>query len=219
MQDVVVFGTGGFGREVHQIIEDLQKRGDSLNFLGFLDGNERLHGTQVHNFPVLGGVEWLQNHTDVLVGLGVGTPKSKRKIMNQITELGAKCATLVHPMAWVGNRVDLGEGSIICAGAMITTDIRMGRGVIINISCTVGHDSYLHDYVTVAPGTTISGNVIVGEGTDLGTNGAIIQGIMVGEWSIVGAGAVVSKDVPANVTAVGIPAKVIKERPAGWHQE
>ncbi|AIZ45744.1 hypothetical protein QR90_12685 [Deinococcus radiopugnans] len=219
MQDIVVFGTGGFGREVHQIIEDLQKRGDALNFLGFLDGNDSLHGTQVHGFPVLGGVDWLREHTGVTVGMGVGNPKAKRKIMGQIAELDAKCATLVHPLAWVGNRVDLGEGSIICAGAMITTDIRLDKGVIININCTVGHDTHLHDYVTVAPGTTISGNVVVGEGTDLGTNSAIIQGMTLGEWSILGAGAVVSKDLPANVTAVGIPAKVIKERPTGWHQE
>ncbi|OLV15841.1 acetyltransferase [Deinococcus marmoris] len=219
MQDIVVFGTGGFGREVHQIIEDLQARGDALNFLGFLDGNANLHNTQVHGFPVLGGVEWLNGRTDVLVGMGVGNPKAKRKMMGQIAELGARCATLVHPLAWVGNRVDLGEGSIVCAGAMITTDIRLDRGVIININCTVGHDTTLHDYVTVAPGATISGNVVVGEGTDLGTNSAIIQGVTVGEWVILGAGAVVSKDLPANVTAVGIPAKVIKERPIGWHQE
>lgn len=219
MQDIVVFGTGGFGREVHQIIEDLQARGDALNFLGFLDGNESLHNTQVHGFPVLGGVEWLRDRADVTVGMGVGNPKAKRKIMGQIADLGVQCATLVHPLAWVGNRVDLGEGSIVCAGAMITTDIRLDRGVIININCTVGHDTTLHDYVTVAPGATISGNVVVGEGTDLGTNSAIIQGVTVGEWVILGAGAVVSKDLPANVTAVGIPAKVIKERPAGWHQE
>lgn len=219
MQDIVVFGTGGFGREVHQIIEDLQERGDALNFLGFLDGNKTVHNTEVHGYPVLGDLEWLRDHPGVMVGMGVGNPKAKRKIMEQITELGAKCATLVHPLAWVGNRVELDEGAIICAGAMVTTDIRMDRGVIININCTVGHDTHLHDYVTVAPGATISGNVVVGEGTDLGTNSAIIQGITLGEWSILGAGAVVSKDLPANVTAVGIPAKVIKERPAGWHQE
>ncbi len=120
-------------------------------------------------------------------------------------------------MAWVGNRIELGEGTIICAGDRLATELSVGDHVQLNLDCTVSHDSFLRDFVTVAPGVNISGAVTVGEGCDLGTGAAIIQGVSIGHWSVVGAGAVVVRDLPANVTAVGAPAKPIKERPEGWH--
>jgi sugar O-acyltransferase (sialic acid O-acetyltransferase NeuD family) len=131
---------------------------------------------------------------------------------------GNRFATLVHPLAWVGERVILEEGTIVCAGALMTTDIRVGRHVILNLDCTVGHDCVLEDLVTVAPSVNLSGNVHVGEGCDLGTGATLIQGVTVGAWTVVGAGAVVVRDLPANITAVGVPAQPIKERPAGWHE-
>ncbi len=86
-----------------------------------------------------------------------------------------------------------------------------------NLAVTIGHDSSLGDFVTLSPGTNVSGNVQLDEGVETGTNVGIIPGIEIGAWSIVGAGAVVTRNLPANVTAVGAPAKVIKERDAGWH--
>ena len=100
----------------------------------------------------------------------------------------------------------------------MTTNIELGCHVIVNLACTIGHDSILEDFVTIAPGVNISGNVTIGTGTDLGTGSKIIQGISVGSWTVVGAGAVVNRELPANVTAVGVPAKIIKERPDGWQR-
>jgi hypothetical protein len=84
---------------------------------------------------------------------------------------------------------------------------------------TVSHDTRIDDFVTAAPSANISGSVQIGEGCDLGTGSAVIQGIEIGKWTVVGAGAVVVSSLPANVTAVGVPAKVIKERPDGWHEQ
>lgn len=117
----------------------------------------------------------------------------------------------------IGRRVEIGEGTVICANVTTTTDYKIGRHVLINIMATVAHDDVLHDYVTIAPAAVISGNVTIGEGTDLGTNATVNQGVEIGAWSIVGSGAVVTKSLPDNCTAVGAPAKPIKERPAGWH--
>ncbi|MDB5101686.1 MAG: hypothetical protein JWM80_6107 [Cyanobacteria bacterium RYN_339] len=211
MKDLVIVGTGGFAREVHQIVEDL----GSWNFLGFLDDNVANHGTRVHGQPVLGGVEWLNRHPEVHVSVGIGATPAKARVVGRIHN---PFATLIHPLAWVGNRVAIGEGSTLCAGVKVTTDIRIGRHVILNLDVTVGHDAVLHDYVTVAPSANISGNVEVGEGCDLGTNCTIIQGLGIGAWTIVGAGSVVVKALPPNVTAVGAPARAIKERPEGWHK-
>lgn len=186
--------------------------------LGFLDSDKQRHGHSVHGLFVLGDVQWLASHPDTYVVVAVGNPVFKRKIVCELKAIGhERFATLVHPGAIIGDYVQVGEGTIICAGSIITTDIRIGNHVTINYNCTIGHDSTIEDYATILPSASISGNVIVEEGCQIGTGSQVIQGLTIGRWSIVGAGAVVVRDIPRNVTAVGVPAKPIKERPEGWH--
>lgn len=104
----------------------------------------------------------------------------------------------------------IGEGSIICAGTILTVDISIGNHVIINLDCTLGHDDIIHDFVTIYPSVNISGNIVVGECVELGTGMQIIQGKNIGKESIIGAGAVVVRYIPDRCTAVGSPAKPIK---------
>ena len=105
----------------------------------------------------------------------------------------------------------MGKGNILCAGTILTADIVLKDFVILNLDCTVGHDVQLESYVTVYPSANISGNVTVGEGCELGTGSQIIQGKILGERTIVGAGAVVIEDLPGCCTAVGVPAAVVKK--------
>lgn len=222
MKNLVIFGTGGFAREVHQIVEDINLVAPTLNFLGFLDGNHEHHTNKVHEHKVLGDIDWLvrTDARDVFIVVAIGNTVAKRKIVESIKQkTNAKFITLVHPRAWIGNRVTIGQGAIICAGALITTDITVGNHVIVNIGSTLGHDAKIEDYVTIAPTVNVSGAVRIGEGADLGTGSTIIQGKVIGEWSIVGAGSVVVRDIEANVTVVGAPAKTIKSRQVGWHLE
>jgi sugar O-acyltransferase (sialic acid O-acetyltransferase NeuD family) len=216
MTDLVIFGIGGFAREVHQLVEDLVSDGAAWNVVGFI-GDQLGQIEQVHGLPVLGDRSWLRDR-DIAVAIGVGSTPARRSIVNDLRRSsGVAFPRLVHPSAWIGNRISLGDGSIVCAGSLLTTDLVLQDFCIINIDCTLGHDSRVSDFVTVAPSVNISGAVSVGEGADLGTGATIIQGRAIGEWSIIGAGAVVVRDVPPNVTAVGVPASVIKERPSGWH--
>lgn len=218
MKDLVIFGTGGLAREFHELVEDINAEAREWNFLGFLDGDAQRHGGEIHGCEILGGVEWLKGRGPVAVVIGIGSPATKYKVTREIVSARhITFATLFHPSARVGRRVHVGAGTVISAGSILTTDIIVGRHVTINLACTVGHDALLEDFVTVAPSVNVSGAVSVGEGADLGTGSRIIQGVSVGPWSVVGAGAVVVRDVTANTTAVGIPAKSIKERPAGWH--
>lgn len=214
MTEIVLVGTGGQARELHAVIEDL---GDSTTPLGFLDDSLDSVGTEVHGLPVLGGIDWLETHPETAVVVGVGATSSRRRVVERILSFGPRrFPTLVHPSASVGPRVELGEGVFVCAGAVLTTDITVGDHVLLNFGCTIGHDAFLEDFVTVAPGAHISGNVRVGEGSDIGTGATIIQGVSIGAWSVVGAGAVVVRDLAPNVTAVGVPAKPIREREPGW---
>jgi sugar O-acyltransferase (sialic acid O-acetyltransferase NeuD family) len=216
MKDIVIFGTGGFGREVANLIEDINMNISTWNMLGWLDGDFENHGKQVHELPVLGDVSWLASRPDVHVVVAVGGPALKKRIADSLGE--SRFATLIHPDVRIRSRIRIGKGSIICEGTQMTTNIELGCHVIVNLGCTVGHDSIIEDFVTISPGVNISGNVTIGIGTDLGTGSKIIQGINVGSWTVVGAGAVVSRELPANVTAVGVPARIIKERPDGWQK-
>lgn len=216
MQPIVILGIGGFGREVHELIEDINERTPIYDILGFVDANTDLHGSKVHDIPVLGNIDWLSDRPKTGVALGIGNSAVKARLVPKLRNLGAVFPTLIHPRASIGRRVELGEGTIICAGTIATTDLSLGSFNTININVTIGHDVRMQDYVTVAPGVHISGQVDIGEGTDMGTGSTVIQGIDIGEWSIVGAGASVVKPLASNVTAVGVPAKVIKEREPGW---
>lgn len=112
----------------------------------------------------------------------------------------------------LSHSVEIGEGCIICAGSIATVNIHIGNNVIINLDCTIGHDTKIGDYVTVYPSANISGLVTIEEAAEIGTGTQIIQGKRIGEATIVGAGAVVISDLPAKCTAVGSPAKIIKTR-------
>lgn len=220
MNDLVIFGTGGFARETRQIVEDLNQDGGSWNLVGFLDENSEHHGTQMHGLPVLGGMEWLEQRPQIAVVVAIGSSANRRKIVLKLLCADhTRFATLVHPLAWISKRVDIGPGTVVDAGALVSPDARIGNHVILNNNCTIGHDTVLEDYVTVAPNASIAGEVYVGEGCDVGANCTIIQGNSIGHWSVIGAGAVVVGDVPPNVTAVGVPARSIKERAEGWYRE
>jgi serine acetyltransferase len=91
--------------------------------------------------------------------------------------------------------------------------------VHLNRHCNVSHDNVLEDFVTVSPGANLSGNVTLKQGSFIGTGASIIEGKTVGAWAKIGAGSAVIEDIPDNATAVGVPATVVKTRPAGWHLE
>jgi sugar O-acyltransferase (sialic acid O-acetyltransferase NeuD family) len=219
VRDLVIVGVGGMAREAHELVEDINAERQTWNALGFLDDDPDLEGTSVHELPVLGGREWLLDHPDVSLVLGIGKSADRRAFDRWVDmKSGNEIASLVHPFADIGRRVEIGPGSIICPGVVITTDVRIGRGVIVNIATTLSHDDVVDDHVTIAPGAHVAGTVHLEEGADLGIGCTINQGLTVGRWSIVGAGAAVIRDVPPNATVVGVPAREIKRRPEGWHE-
>ncbi len=207
--DLVLFGAGGFGREVHQLVKDINRRQPSWNLLGFLD--EKLEaGQTVQGLPVLGSYEWLADHPRARVTVAIGQPAIKHRIVQRLRTLGAGFGTLIHPDTTLGDGVALGDGTIVAAGCRLTTDIQIGAHVILNLNCTVGHDSTIGDYTTLAPNCNLSGNTHLGEGCDLGTNAVTLPGVSLGAWSVLGAAALLRESAPDNVVMVGVPARQLR---------
>lgn len=212
MKDIAIFGVGGFGREVLALIKDINKVKPTWNIVGFFDdGYEK--GVMVNGYSNLGKTEELNNwKTPISLAVSIGSPGIKKKILDKITNPLVDYPTLIHPSVWVGDKefVEIGRGCIICAGVMITTNVEIKDFVILNLQCTVGHDTVINSNAAFMPSVNISGEVNIGEGVYVGTGAKIINQIEIGEYTIVGAGAVVAKNLPAHCTAVGIPAKPIK---------
>ncbi len=163
--------------------------------------------------PVLGGKDWMKdNHeSDYHYVCCIGNPKAKAKVVGQLKEFNVKFASGIHPSVIMSETTTIGEGTVITAGNIVTTNIKILNHVIFNLACTLGHYAVVNDYCTINPGVNISGDVILEEGVLVGTNAAILEKLTIGKYSIIGGAALVNKNIPSYVTAVGIPAKVIKE--------
>ena len=203
----MIVGAGGHGREVLDVVEAMNHREPAFELLGFLD--DTFDGGEVlgrRGVRVMGTVADLASAgADYLVA--IGSPEVRRRVDQMATEWGLQAAIVVHPSATVGSDIVLGPGAVVTAGVRLTTNIRVGRHVLLNVNVTVSHDCQLDDYVTMNPGARVCGNVTLHQGVTLGAGATVIPGRTVGPWTVVGAGGVVVHDLPARVTAVGVPAR------------
>ena len=209
MKDIAIFGAGGFGREVLALIKDINLITPIWNIVGFFDDGYE-EGKVFNGFPNLGGIEQLnQWKTPLSVAVAIGSPAIRRKIVEKIANPLVDYPSMIHPSAWIGDQeyVEIGKGCILCAGVMITTNVRIRDFVILNLQCTVGHDAVIEDYAALMPSVNVSGEVTIGPGVYVGTGAQISNQVSIGEDTVVGAGAVVVKNLPANCMAVGVPAR------------
>lgn len=214
IKDLYIIGAGGFGREVAWLVERINEVEPTWNIKGFIDDNEATQGTKQGNYTVVGTCEMLKNiEKEVWVVCAIGSSRVRRIVIDKVASYdNVRFATVIDPSVMMSSSVKVGEGTIICAGNILTVDITVGNHVIINLDCTVGHDAILEDYATLYPSVNVSGCSTLEREVEIGTGTQIIQGKKILKGTIVGAGAVVTKDLPENCTAVGAPAKPIKFR-------
>jgi sugar O-acyltransferase (sialic acid O-acetyltransferase NeuD family) len=210
MKKIAIIGAGGFGREVKMLIDQINFKNKVYEFIGFFDdGVEK--NTMINGCPVLGSIEDINKvEYPLSISMAIGNPLTKISILEKINNKKISFETLIHPNALIGEYVEIGKGSIICAGNILTCNIEIKNFVTINLMCSVGHDTVLENFVSIMPGVNVSGEVVLEEGVYIGTGAKIINQVKVGKYSIIGSGAVVSKSIPENCTAVGVPAKTIK---------
>ena len=214
-REIVIIGAGDFGREVIWLIDRINEASiDKWRILGFLDDDAEKWGRQIGGYPVLGGTEWLAHYTeDIYAVCTVGTGEIRKKIIDKLSvNPQVHYPSLVDPSVLMGNGCIIGEGSILCAGNILTVDVQIGRHVILGLQGTFGHDDQIGDYGTINPGCNISGKVVTGECVDMGTGTKVIQGIHIVKNTVIGAGSIVVRDIEQSGTYVGTPAKAIKLR-------
>lgn len=200
---VVVLGAGGHAKVV---IATLQAAGQTV--LAAYDDDARQWGKTLLSVPIRGSLSLAKSEGVRNAIIGIGDNEVRRRIS---ARFDCTWISAVHPCAVVHPTAQLGPGSLVCAGAIIQPDAHIGDHAIVNTGATVDHDCILESYSSIGPGAHLAGNVSVGHGTAIGINACVIPGVAIGEETIVGAGTVVIADLPANVVAVGSPARIVRD--------
>jgi len=209
MRRLVIVGAGGHGREALDIVRAINDSRPTFDFVGFLDDG-RTPGSRAepHDARILGGVDRMAD-LDAAMVVAVGATEARRRIVASLS--GYPTVDLVHPLASIGSHVQHGPGLIMAAGARLTHGIVLGQHVHVNVNATVSHDCRIGSFVTITPGAHLSGSVTLGDRVWMGIGSTAIQGVRVGAGTTVGAGAAVVDDLPPGCTAVGVPARPVKE--------
>jgi|Wag4MinimDraft_16_1082657.scaffolds.fasta_scaffold00100_6 sugar O-acyltransferase (sialic acid O-acetyltransferase NeuD family) len=205
MRDIYIIGAGGHGK----VVLDIINKSRQYQAAAFLDDDSSLHNEIINGLKVLGGSkEALADDKAVIIA--VGNNKIREKLFKMLKSNDLEIINAVHPDAVINSFVSTSKGIVVAAGAVINPNAVIEDNVIINTGVTVDHDCIIERHVHLSPGVNLGGNVKVQRGAHIGIGAAVLPGIKIGRNSVVGAGAVVTKDVPNDVTVVGVPARVHK---------
>jgi len=211
-QKLVILGAGGFAEEVGDLVSEIPE----FELIGFIESLDRRRCRQpLSGLPVIWIDEAAQLDRPCGCVCAVGSPKGRKRFVQQASSLGLDFVTVVHPTARIAPTASLGCGAIVSAGAVVAARTKIGAHAILNRGCLIGHHIQVDDWVTISPGANIAGGSRIGELTYIGIGAIILEGTSIGSRAVVGAGAVVTRDVPDRVQVLGIPARITKEEIEG----
>ena len=211
--ETLILGAGGHGRVVLDIL--IQCR--TYKPVAFLDSNPKLHGRRVDGLPILGDLSQL---TDLRrrgirhVVIAIGDNGIRRSMGDTLEQNEFEIVNAIHPSAQLAKNVSVGKGVVIAAGALICAHCQIGDYAILNTGSIIDHESMIGTSVHICPGVRLAGHVTVEAGAFIGIGATVIQNVRIGFESIIGAGAVVVRDVDPMTTVVGVPARIAKSAPS-----
>lgn len=209
---MLIVGAKGFAKEVLEVV---YRDYSSEEIVFYDDISDDLPVMLYNKFKILRSLEevkayYLDKPFNFVIG--IGNPQLRRMLYEKFIAVGGVFKSVVSSTVFIGSFGNvIGDGSNLMLNAILTNDIVIGKGVIVNQLTSVGHDVIIEDFVELCPNVCISGNCVIGENTFIGTGAIVLPKVKVGKNVVIGAGAVVSKDLPDNCVAVGVPAKVIKQ--------
>jgi sugar O-acyltransferase (sialic acid O-acetyltransferase NeuD family) len=211
--DLVIVGSGGFGRETAEAVRASVAAGTPWRLLGFIDDDPARAGVVIDCTPVIGGRAELKRLPDARIVVCTGRPDnyvSRPRIVNALALPPERYATIVHPTAAVSPSSSIGPGTVVLANTVLTASVRVGAHVAVMPHVTLTHDDVIEDFATLASRSALGGGVRISRGAYIGAGALIGQGLVVGELALVGMGAVVTKDVPAREVWIGVPASKMR---------
>jgi sugar O-acyltransferase (sialic acid O-acetyltransferase NeuD family) len=197
-----LYGASGHAKVIIDILRDM-----GIPVLGAFDKNPALK--EIGGIPVLGPE--VEQELGKPVIISIGDNAIRRRVAESLKHAFGKA---IHPSAIISPSATIAEGTVVMQGAIIQASANIGKHAIVNTGASIDHDCQIGDYAHISPGAVLSGNVQVGEGTHIGAGAVVIPNLKIGKWCKIGAGTVVIRDIPDGVTAVGNPARIIKEQQA-----
>lgn len=207
---MLIIGAGGLAIQLVDSLQELNLLDEAVFFDDMNDKNSNFLG----RFPIIKSESEAGNYfanSDARFCLAVGNPGLREKLYTKFTDIGGISISLLSPGTKYGQfDIEIGVGTVVLPNSIIESTVNIGRGVLVNVSCSITHGSVIGDFCEIGPGTVICGNVQIGNGVFVGAGAVLLPGITIGDDAIIGAGAVVTKDVSPGTKVMGIPAKAIK---------
>jgi sugar O-acyltransferase (sialic acid O-acetyltransferase NeuD family) len=209
LKRLLIVGAGGFGREVLGWARQIPQNQRDWDIAGFLDANPRALEGYPSDVSILGDPAHHAPSRDDRFLCAVGDPRTRMRVVEDLEARGGRFLTLIHPSVVVGPHCHIGEGCILCPGVVLTTNVTLGRLVILNVHSSVGHDAVVGDGCTLSGHCDVTGQAVLGRCVFMGSHATILPRARVGDHAVVGAGSVVLVKAPPRATVMGVPAKLL----------
>ncbi|MCM3650425.1 acetyltransferase [Metabacillus litoralis] len=203
--NIVIIGNGGHSK----VVKDIILSNKNLHIVGYLDDKFEDYLIEDETFygPISAYQFLIDKFDEIKFITAIGHNPTRKQIVNKMNLEEDLYMTPIHPSAIISPSARIGKGTVIMANAVINADAVIGDHVIVNTGSIIEHDNRVNDFTHVSPNATLAGCVQLGEGVHIGAGATLIPNVKIGDWSTIGAGATVINSIPANTTAVGIPAK------------
>jgi len=208
---MLVIGAKGMAKELLEVLsrEILLKDSEIV----FYDDINKKNKVLYDKFQIITNIQTASQYLETIdkkFTLGLGNPHLRKLMAEKFMALGGELTTVISTTAKVGSfNTIINKGCQIMQGVIITNDVYLGEGVLVNLNSTISHDCIIGDFTEIACNVSIPGRCSIGKNVFIGSNATLMPDISIGDNSIIGAGTVVIKDVLANVKVVGNPNRII----------